>query len=295
MLSLLLLVSLCACELPHFAPKPTEEPAEVVKVTPEPEKTVDAQPASVLSGVETEKKVVSLVVEGFSDSDTTRALAEVLADSSVPAVFFISGKTADEYPELVREIAEKGFRLGNYGMNGAKKLEAYSPYQNALWFQHAQSLIEMASGKLPELARCNGTLLTDGVLRAVRAGGLTAVVEPTVFLNHRSFDKEEDAAAFVLGLPRGSILSIKLGQELDADEYGEPGEKLDKRPAIDPTPLRSLLRIKPLKLQVLWKMHPLPAGLGIFLSTGLSVVPRKPGWHWAKCSLEDLLCPSLLL
>ena len=35
---------------------------------------------------------------------------------------------------------------------------------------------------------------------------------------------------------RGSILSVKLGQELDRDEYGDPGEKLDERPAIDPGP-----------------------------------------------------------
>ena len=74
------------------------------------------------------------------------------------------------------------------------------------------------------------------MLRAVTAAGLTAAVEPTAYLNHKSFRTAEDAETFALGLLRGSILSVKLGQELDAEEYGDPGSKLDERPAIDPKP-----------------------------------------------------------
>ncbi|MDD3411809.1 MAG: GDSL-type esterase/lipase family protein, partial [Eubacteriales bacterium] len=52
----------------------------------------------------------------------------------------------------------------------------------------------------------------------------------------RSFSSAEDAATYVQKLVRGSVLSIKLGQELDTAEYGDQGQELNERPAIDKQP-----------------------------------------------------------
>ena len=84
--------------------------------------------------------------------------------------------------------------------------------------------------------RCNNTEYTEDVLRAASAAGLSAAVEPTAYLNHRSFKNTDEAYSYALHVLRGSILSIKLGQELDEEEYDDFGEKLDERPAIDPKP-----------------------------------------------------------
>lgn len=203
---------------------------------PTPEPAVAGNPAPVLTGVETDRRVVSLIFEGFTDTSTMEAIADVLKNRGVQATFFISGITANENPDMVRALSKRGFDIGSYGLSGGKHLEGLSAYENARRFTLAQQEIEAACGKRPELIRCNGTEYTEDVLRAVTAAGLKAAVEPTAYLNHKSFRTRDDAETYVLSLLRGSILSVKLGQELDEDEYDDRGRRLDERPAIDPKP-----------------------------------------------------------
>ena len=231
-LLLSLLLSLPGCAgIRASAPQPN-----VQSWTPTPEPAVTAAPARLLRGVETDRKVVSLIFEGFTDSDSMDAVAEVLKSRDVPATFFLSGITANENPRVLQKLAAQGFAIGSYGMSGAKHLEELSPYENLRRFEMAQKEIEAACGKRPALIRCNGTKYTESVLRAVTGAGLNAAVEPTGYLNHKSFRTQEEAEVYAMSVLRGSILSFKLGQELDADEFGDAGEKLDERPAIDPGP-----------------------------------------------------------
>ncbi len=232
LLLLSLLLSMTGCKKTETAAGQTQTPT----VTPSPEPAVTAQPAQLLTGVETDRKVVSLVFEGYTDTATMEAIARVLKGRDVPSTFFVSGITANENTQVVQTLAEQGFAIGNYGMSGGKHLETLSAYENMRRFKMAQKEIAAACGKEPELARCNGTIHTDDVLRAVTAAGLRAAVEPTAFLNHKSFRAQEDAETYVLNVLRGSIITVKLGQELDENEYDDPGRKLDERPAIDPSP-----------------------------------------------------------
>ena len=214
----------------------TREEGVQTPVTPTPEPVISAAPANLLRGVETDRKVVSLVFEGYTDDSTMQAIAEVLAAKKIPAVFFLSGITANEHPDIVQDLEKRGFTIGNYGMSGAKHLELNPAYVNAERFELAQTQIALACGEKPELLRCNATVYTEDVLRAAAAAGLSAAVDPTAYLNHRSFKSSEEAYSYALNILRGSILSVKLGQELDEDEYDDLGEKLDERPAIDPSP-----------------------------------------------------------
>ena len=82
----------------------------------------------------------------------------------------------------------------------------------------------------------NGSEYTETLLRAAGTAGLEAAVMPTLYLNHKSFSTAEDAEAYVRNLIRGSIVSVKLGQELDLSEFIGSGPALDEKPAIDPSP-----------------------------------------------------------
>ena len=231
-LTLAAALTLAGCHMPQFREKKTEP----VKIPAAAEPEITAAPVPVLSGVETDQKAISLVFEGYTDTTTVEAIADVLKKNGVQTVFFVSGITANEQPELLGSLVQEGFSIGNYGMNGSKKLEGYSAYENSGRFSLAQQEIENACGVQPRLIRCNGTVLTEGVLRAAGSAGLEAAVQPTAYVNHRSFKNREDADIYVSNLLRGSIITVKLGQELDQDEYGDVGEMLDERPAIDPSP-----------------------------------------------------------
>lgn len=237
LLMILALFSLSGCSQlgVYLSPPATPSPTPVLN-TPSPMPEIQAEPAKLIQGVETDKKVVSIIFEGYSDEATMEAIAAILAERHIPTTFFVSGVTADEHREMLSRIAGMGFGIGNYGMSGSKKLERNPPYLNAEWFSRTQELITDACHVKPKYVRCNGTVYTDLVLRAITAAGLDAGVEPSSYLNHRSFKVQSDAELFALSLVRGSILSVKLGQELDENEFGDSGGKLDERPAIDPSP-----------------------------------------------------------
>lgn len=221
---------------PTPTPEPTPTPTIRPSVTPVPTTALTSEPAPVLTGVETDQDVISLVFEGFTDETSMEELLKTLQELKVAAVFFITGKVADECPELVKKVRMAGCEVGNYGLIGAKKMEKNSVDENIYAFRKTQELVFRAIGQTPRFVRMNGSEYTETLLRAAGTAGLEAAVMPTLYLNHKSFSMAEDAEAYVRNLIRGSIVSVKLGQELDLSEFIGSGPALDEKPAIDPSP-----------------------------------------------------------
>ena len=238
--SVLLLISmllgLSACGLLSQGGVTAAESTDVPRIMSTPEPTLTNDPAELYEGVETDQRVVSLIFEGYSDEASMQALVSLLAERGVDCVFFLSGVTASEHPDILRSVSAAGIEIGNYGITGRKNMQEDSAADNIHQFTRGQELIAEACGEVPTLFRCNGTEYTRPVLQAAAASGLSAGVEPTVYLNHRSFSDSGSASEYMQRLTRGSIISVKLGQELTAAEYGEVINIDEQRPAIDPTP-----------------------------------------------------------
>ncbi|NLI20589.1 MAG: polysaccharide deacetylase family protein, partial [Clostridiales bacterium] len=232
-----LTLTLGGCEGTLIPEAATQTPARPrASVTPAP--TLLDEPAVVYTNVLTSQSVVSLILEGFTDDGSMSTTLYTFKQQSVPAVFFVSGIVANEHPETVQSIVQEGFALGNYGLNGEKDMQDNDVLTNVHQFQRGQELILEATGSLPRLFRCNGSVYTSELLQAAAHAGLEAGVKPNIFLNHTSFQKYEDALLFVQRLTRGSIISIKLGQVLDPEEYGGTTYNMDYL-AIDPPPFLS--------------------------------------------------------
>ena len=231
-----LLAGSCARTAPQ-APAPSVTPT-VLRATPSPAPTLGDEPATVYSSVFTAQRVVSLVLEGFTDEGSMASVQNTLAQHHVPGVFFISGTTASEHPQSVRALVDAGFTVGNYTLNARKDMQNNDVLTNVHQFRRCQELLAQAAAITPTLFRCNGTEYTREVLQAAAHAGLKAGVMPHLYLNHTSFASAQQALEFVQKLSRGSILSLKLGQVLDADEYSGQVSPLDNR-AIDPPPFLS--------------------------------------------------------
>lgn len=223
---------LCSCDMSTLVGG-TREPD---KITPTPAPVLTNEPAGLYTGVMTDQRVVALVLEGYTDETSMMQLIDLIKAREIPCVWFVSGVTAYEFGSVVRYAAAAGIELGNYTVSAEKEMETRSAGYLVHQFERTQQLIFQNTGKLPDLGRCNGTEYTPEVLKAVAAGGLDYGVDPTLYLNHRSFRSQSDAQVYMDSMIRGAVISVKLGQELDEDEYGDQGEKLDERPAIDPSP-----------------------------------------------------------
>lgn len=229
----LLLGSGCKASNQKAEAMPTPAPA---RVTIAPDTTLDNEPAALYAGVETDQRVVSLVFEGYTDDVTMTELIALVARRGVDTVFFVSGITASEHPALVQSIHEAGIEIGNYGITAEKDRQDDTVAHNLHQFTRGQELLAETCGVTPTLFRCNGSVYTRTLLQTAAAAGLEAGVAPTVYLNHHSFTEEPDVQTFLDRLVRGSIISVKLGMELDAAEYGEVVAINEARPAVDPPP-----------------------------------------------------------
>jgi peptidoglycan-N-acetylglucosamine deacetylase len=64
--------------------------------------------------------VVSLTFDDGPNPVATPRILDVLAREGVTATFFVLGRHADRWPELVRRMAEEGHQLGNHGYRHRK-------------------------------------------------------------------------------------------------------------------------------------------------------------------------------
>lgn len=232
---MLMLLTGCTSRTETPVPTATATPSfPHASVTPAP--TLTNEPAIVYGNVLTDQRVISLVLEGYTDDGTMQAVVSALKGASIPSVFFVSGIVANEHPQTVQLIAQEGFTVGNYGLNAEKNMQDNDVLTNIHQFQRAQELISEVVGRQPLLFRCNSSVYSREVLQAAAYVGLQAGVQPNMFINHTSFDTYDDALVFVQKLARGSIVSIKLGQVLDADEYNGTQYNMNNL-AIDPAPM----------------------------------------------------------
>jgi len=84
--------------------------------------------------------------------ETTPALLDLLDEEQVKATFFILGKRAQRYPELVAEIARRGHSLGNHSFN-----HLFMPTMSTKKIEHeiaaTNQSIKDATGSEPVLFR----------------------------------------------------------------------------------------------------------------------------------------------
>jgi len=62
-------------------------------------------------------KIISLTFHDGPNPKSTPQLLKILDDANVKATFFVVGKMAEKYPELVKEIHERGHQLANHTYN----------------------------------------------------------------------------------------------------------------------------------------------------------------------------------
>ncbi|MEM7514047.1 MAG: polysaccharide deacetylase family protein [Bacteroidota bacterium] len=68
----------------------------------------------VLFYLETDKKIVALTFDDGPNPEATPELLDVLDSLGIKATFFINGKHAVLYPDVLQETAQRGHEIGNH-------------------------------------------------------------------------------------------------------------------------------------------------------------------------------------
>jgi peptidoglycan/xylan/chitin deacetylase (PgdA/CDA1 family) len=156
---------------------------------------------------------VALTFDDGPDPVFTPAVLDVLAGRGVQATFFVVGKRAERYPELVRRIAEDGHLLGSHswshrepGSLGAREL--------ARDYRRGRRAVETAAWRDVPLFRPPRGLWDARTAVLTRSAGLRTWLWTTDSEDWRPGATAEEIAACASAVPGGGVILLHDALEL---------------------------------------------------------------------------------
>ena len=95
-----------------------------------------------------EKKKIALTFDDGPDGECTPQLLDGLAQRGVKATFFVIGKAAEEYPQIMQRIVKEGHLIGNHTYNQVD-IKHMTPTAAQEEIQKANQVIEKYTGEEP--------------------------------------------------------------------------------------------------------------------------------------------------
>ena len=109
--------------------------------------SVMAEP--IYQGTNTEQKV-ALAINVDWGEDVLPEMLDVLEQENVKATFFVTGRFAEKFPELVQQIAAAGHEIGNHGYKHPHP-DQLSVAQNQKDITQSEAVLEKLTGTKPAL------------------------------------------------------------------------------------------------------------------------------------------------
>ncbi len=182
-------------------------------------------------GYEASQHKVSLVFAGLTTPTEMIKILDILDEYGVKAVFACDGVSASEIPNTVNEIRKRGDIIADYGMNRESHWEELDDEAVIDIVARTQAVLKRITGDYPDYVLGNATKVNENILHLTACAGIDNYISPTRFINSSSFVDFSEALGFVERTTGGSIICIKIDDNLDETEY-EPFE-VDETPADD--------------------------------------------------------------
>ncbi|HKO17136.1 MAG TPA: polysaccharide deacetylase family protein [Gemmatimonadaceae bacterium] len=169
---------------------------------------------------------VALTFDDGPNPEATPALLDALAGEGIHATFFILGRHADRWPELVRRITADGHMVGNHGYFH-RKLHLKSPRYVRQDLELGTRIIEQASGVRPTVFRAPHGFRSPWVTGIARSLGQRTVGWSLGVWDSDRPGVEEIVKRTVEGARPGSILLLH-----DGDGYDARGDRMQTARAV---------------------------------------------------------------
>lgn len=171
-------------------------------------------------------RAVALTFDDGPNPDATPVILDALGARGVKATFFVLGRHAERWPELVRRAASEGHTIGNHGYYH-RKLHFKSPRYVRDDLTRGTRLIEQAGGGRPALFRAPHGFRSPWVNAIARSLG-----QRTVGWSLGVWDSDRPGVETIVdrtvsGARPGSILLLH-----DGDGYDPSGDRMQTARAV---------------------------------------------------------------
>jgi peptidoglycan/xylan/chitin deacetylase (PgdA/CDA1 family) len=183
----------------------------------------------VLTHLPGDEPVVSLTFDDGPNPRATPAILAVLRRERIQATFFVLGRHAERWPQLVRRVAEEGHQLGNHGYHHRKLHRRTPSYVRDDLIRGTEQIVR-ASGVRPAHFRAPHGFRSPWVSPIAASLG-----QRTVGWSLGVWDSARPGAAEISrraldGARRGSIVLLHDGDGYDPD--GDRMQTAEALPAI---------------------------------------------------------------
>mgnify|MGYP001302369871 CR=1 FL=1 len=157
-------------------------------------------------------KLLALTFDDGPHPEMTPFILDLLDRYGMKATFFLVGKQAAMYPELVRMIAQRGHQLGSHSQTHTdlRRLDQRGVEQELV---KSRAVIRQACGQTVTLFRPPGGNYDDEVRAAVAATGYTTVFWTENIGNYSGDDGQAIARAMCHKLSNGGIVLLHNGYD----------------------------------------------------------------------------------
>jgi peptidoglycan/xylan/chitin deacetylase (PgdA/CDA1 family) len=180
----------------------------------------------VLSRLPGDEPIVSLTFDDGPNPHATPAILDVLARERVQGTFFVLGRHAERWPELVRRTAQEGHQLANHGY-WHRKLHRRSPAYVREDLARGTTAIERAAGVRPRHFRAPHGFRSPWVTPIARHLGQRTVGWSLGVWDSARPGADEIVRRALRGMRAGSILLLH-----DGDGYDAEGDRMQTAEAL---------------------------------------------------------------
>lgn len=179
-----------------------------------------------ISSVRGDGRIMALTFDDGPNPDATPRILDALAARNVKATFFVLGRHADRWPELVRRVAAEGHALGNHGWHH-RKLHIRGPGYVRRDLMMGTESIERACGVRPRVFRAPHGFRSPWVTTIARSLG-----QQTVGWSRGVWDSARPGVDVIVrrtveGTKPGSIMLLH-----DGDGYDIAGDRSQTAAAV---------------------------------------------------------------
>lgn len=179
-----------------------------------------------ITRVASHERAVALTFDDGPNPNATPVILDALAARNVKATFFVLGRHAEQWPELVKRVADEGHAIGNHGYFH-RKLHLRSPSYVRRDLALGASAIEGAAHVRPRLFRAPHGFRSPWVTAIARSLG-----ERTVGWSLGVWDSDRPGVDTIVqrtvdGARPGSILLLH-----DGDGYDPNGDRMQTALAV---------------------------------------------------------------
>lgn len=180
----------------------------------------------VLDHIPAERNQIALTFDDGPNPYATPLVLDALARAGVHATFFVLGRHAERWPELVRRAAAEGHQIGNHGFYH-RKLHFKSMAYVRDDLSRGKRAIELAGGGTPAFFRAPHGFRSPWVTAIAHSLG-----ERTVGWSRGVWDSDRPGVAAIVnrsvkGVCPGEILLLH-----DGDGYDPVGDRLQTAHAV---------------------------------------------------------------